>query len=107
MTKQNKQEPSLSQAFGWWGAGKKLGRRRKIDEGKHRAPQSLLVFSPRVFCAGRVRFNLLPTIKRLEQANKYPVVFSIHSLGNALVTSGAVVHSDEKEDNQQVVDMVA
>ena len=30
-------ERSLFQAFGWWGAGKKLGRRRKIDEGKNRA----------------------------------------------------------------------
>ena len=27
----------LFQAFGWWGAGKKLGRRWKIDEGKNRA----------------------------------------------------------------------
>ena len=30
-------QDSLFQAFGWWGAGKKLGRRRKIDEGKNRA----------------------------------------------------------------------
>ena len=50
---------SLFQAFGWWGAGKKLGRRRKIDEGKNRPTPVSPRFS---FCAGRVRFNLLPTI---------------------------------------------
>ena len=44
---------SLFQAFGWWGAGEKLGRRRKIDEGKNRAgrapPLSPLVFFPSCF----------------------------------------------------------
>ena len=32
---QNLQRGSLFQAFGWCGAGKKLGRRRKIDEGNN------------------------------------------------------------------------
>ena len=96
ISKTNRKNVSLFQAFGWWGAGQKLGRRRKIDEGKNRAgkgrerlytgttlcykclqafsrSRSSLpsFFSPRVsFCAGRVRFNLLPTIKRLEQAKR-------------------------------------
>ena len=53
----------LLQAFRWWGAGKKLGRGRKIDEGKNRPGKGPAPVSPRVsFCARCIQFNLLPSI---------------------------------------------
>ena len=64
------QAPSLFQAFGWWGAGKKLGRRRKIDEGK-------IVF---LFALAVYDLTCSPLSKRLEQANKLPAL-SLHDSG--------------------------
>ena len=64
------QAPILFQAFGWWRAGKKLGRRQKIDEGKNSA------FFRLVFLFALVAYDLTcsPLSKRLEQANKLPAL---------------------------------
>ena len=57
---------SLFQEFRWWGAGEKLGRGQKIDEGKNRAGKESERSRPSLpscfFCARHVLFNLLPTI---------------------------------------------
>jgi len=58
--------PILFQAFGWWGAGKKLKKQRKIVS----------------FCAGRVRFNLLPTIQTPETGYKSPAFWPNIQLSN-------------------------
>ena len=76
----------MFQAFGWWGAGKELGRRRKINEGKNRAgkgrerkrerrflapaPVSARFF-PLMFLFVLAAYDLTcsPLSKRLEQAN--------------------------------------
>ena len=64
---------SLFQEFRWWGAGEKLGRGQKIDEGKNRAGKGRERSRP---CPPRVSFALAtyyltcsPLSKRLEQAN--------------------------------------
>ena len=71
---------SLFQAFGWWGADKKLGRRRKIYEGKNRAGKRREGFlapapvSPRffplvfLFALGAYDLTCSPLSNRLEQA---------------------------------------
>ena len=69
-------ENSLFQASGWWGAGKKLGRRRKIDEGKYWAGKGFLApapvsprFFPLVFLFALAGYDFCsPLSKRLEQA---------------------------------------
>ena len=66
---------SLFQAFAWWGAGKKLGRQRKIDEGKNRAPAPVSPrFFPLVLLFALVAYDLTcsPLSKRLEQASTRP-----------------------------------
>ena len=63
---------SLFQAFGWWGAGKKLGRRRIIDEGKNGAPAPVSPrFFPLVFLFVLAAYDSTcsPLSKRLEQAS--------------------------------------
>ena len=71
---------SLFQEFGWWGVGKKLGRRRKLYEGKNRAGKGREGFlaaapvSPRffplvfLFALGAYDLTCSPLSKRLEQA---------------------------------------
>ena len=62
----------MFQAFGWWGAGKKLGCRQKIDEGKNRAGHSIPSFFPLMFLFVLAAYDLTcsPRSKRLEQAKQ-------------------------------------